>query len=272
MNKYKYINYVCFKDNQKNYSFGFNEALPLKTKVVVETIKGIEMGEISEVAIPYSGEDVKPILRVANEKDLENYQQNLIKAKKALHLCEQEARKLKLEMQFLEAEYSLDGKKVTFVYLADGRVDFRELLKVLASKLHCRIELRQVGPRYKAKLVGGVGQCGRKLCCNNFLKSPGLVSINMAKNQLLALNIQKLSGQCGKLKCCLKYEDDLYEELRKDLPRINSKVTYQDKVYKITGYNVLKEEIKIENQFECLFLPIKEVCPEVYEKKVDENV
>ena len=140
-----------------------------------------------------------------------------------------------------------DRTKIIIYFLSESRVDFRDLLKDLASELHCRIELRQIGSRDKAKMVGGIGVCGLKLCCATFLNEFDGISITMAKNQMLALNIPKLSGQCGKLMCCLKYENDAYTDIQKDLPRIGSKVKYNDQVYKITSINVITKVLRLEN-------------------------
>lgn len=260
MDSFKYISFVKFKDKQKTYTFGSNQIFKINDKVIVETVKGNELGIITKPSEVYDKDkiefELKPILRLATKNDIKNYEENIQKAKKALKICQDSIKQLSLDMQLIDAEYTLDRKKITFEYLADDRVDFRELLKILASKLHCRIELRQVGPRYKAQIVGGLGQCGRETCCSKFLSDMDMISINMAKNQFLALNIQKLSGQCGKLKCCLKYEDDIYTELKDDLPKINSKVMYNNEKYKVTGINVLKGEAKIEKTNEVLFVDI----------------
>ena len=161
-------------------------------------------------------------------------------------------------MYLISCEYTLDKSKVIFSYVADERVDFRELLKALASKLHTRIELRQIGARDKAKLIGGVGLCGLPLCCSTFLNEFDGISINRAKNQMLAINIPKLSGQCGKLICCLKYEDDAYTEERKKYPELGSK-HFIDKVeFTVTGINILSRVVKIENEEDIKFLPLED--------------
>ena len=170
----------------------------------------------------------------------------------ALKICEECIENQGLDMRLIEAEYTLDRSKIMFVYVADDRVDFRELLKELATKFKCRIELRQIGPRNKAKIVGGLGSCGMETCCSRFLNDFDVVSINMAKNQLLALNVQKLSGQCGKLMCCLKYEDDQYKEMRQGLPKLNSQIEYKGHRYRVTSLNVLLKQAKIENKEEML--------------------
>ena len=142
-------------------------------------------------------------------------------------------------------------------------MDFRELLKELASRFRCRIELRQVGPRNKSKIIGGLGMCGMETCCSRFLNDFDVVSINMAKNQLLALNIQKLSGQCGKLMCCLKYEDAQYKVMRQGLPKLNAQIEYKGKKYRVTSMNVLLQQAKIENKEDVQFLDFKELWPDI---------
>ena len=150
-------------------------------------------------------------------------------------------------MKLVEAIYTLDKCKVLFTYVSEERVDFRELLKELSNELKCRIELKQIGPRDRSKAIGGIGICGLPLCCKSFLNEFEGISINMAKNQFLALNIQKLSGQCAKLLCCLKYEDEQYSELKKDAPKYGFKFEHDGVAYKITGVNLLSKTLKIES-------------------------
>jgi cell fate regulator YaaT (PSP1 superfamily) len=171
-------------------------------------------------------------------------------------------------MNLISAEYTLDRSKIIFVYVADERVDFRELLKDLAGQLKCRIELKQIGPRDKAKMIGGIGPCGMETCCSKFLNNFDVVSINMAKNQLLALNISKLSGQCGKLMCCLKYEDENYKEMRKTCPKLNEQIDYNGKRFRVTSMNVITQIAKIENREEYHFLAFEEAFKD-YRKKED---
>ena len=161
-------------------------------------------------------------------------------------------------MNLISCEYTLDKSKVLFSYLADDRVDFRELLKVLASKLHTRIELRQIGSRDKAKMIGGLGVCGLPLCCSTFLNEFDGISINRAKNQMLAINIPKLSGQCGKLICCLKYEDDAYTEERRNFPDLGSRLFIDKVEYTVTSVNILSRIVKIENQDDVKFIPLED--------------
>lgn len=269
---YTHVALVNFKDNTRSYSFKTTLSdLKCGDSVVVETIRGVELATLTHDLISMDDykdkHELKPILRKAEAKDIAQFEENVEKAKEAMRLCNKEIAALNLDMNLIEAEYTLDARKITFVYVAEDRVDFRELLKRLAQIFHCRIELRQIGPRNKAKMVGGLGQCGQETCCSRFLNDFEMISINMAKNQLLALNIQKLSGQCGKLKCCLSYEDELYKELRKDLPKLNSKIVYDGKTYRISGLNVIIEQAKIENREDVRFVPFEELWPELYDRK-----
>lgn len=263
---YPYLAFVSFKESKKVYSFGCDvDEYRVGDAVVVETVRGLEIGTIvkeCEAFIP-NGMEIKPIVRKATEKDLRQVVINEEKAKKAMEICTECIHKLGLDMNLIEAEYTLDCSKIIFVYVADERVDFRELLKELASIFKCRIELRQIGPRNKSKIIGGLGMCGMETCCSRFLNDFDVVSINMAKNQLLALNIQKLSGQCGKLMCCLKYEDKQYKKLREGLPKLNSQIEYKGRRYKITSMNVLLQQVKIENKEDVQFLDFKELWPDI---------
>ena len=209
-------------------------------------------------------DNVKFVLISPNELKVPEYIiENIEKAGKAMEICAECIRKLGLDMNLIEAEYTLDCSKIIFVYVADERVDFRELLKELASIFKCRIELRQIGPRNKSKIIGGLGTCGMETCCSRFMNDFDVVSINMAKNQLLALNIQKLSGQCGKLMCCLKFEDSQYKRLREGLPKMNSQIEYKGSRYRITSMNVLLQQVKIENKEDVQFLSFKELWPDI---------
>ncbi|MBQ6529138.1 MAG: stage 0 sporulation protein, partial [Clostridia bacterium] len=207
---YKYVVSVKFANTKKSYNFGTDsDEFHYGDKVVVETVRGVELGELisdlRDVSTHELNIALKPLLRKATEKDLQNDVRNKADSKEAMEKCQKCIENLDLEMYLISAEYTLDRAKIIFSYVADDRVDFRELLKQLASIFKCRIELRQIGPRDKAKIVGGLGTCGMETCCSRFLDDFDIVSINMAKNQLLALNTAKLSGQCGKLMCCLKY-------------------------------------------------------------------
>ena len=265
---YTHIAFVSFDGSKKLYSFGTNdETLNVNDKVVVETIRGLEVGTIMKENQLFetinTDLEIKPVVRKATEKDLKDVEENKIAAQKALKICEECIENQGLDMRLIEAEYTLDRSKIMFVYVADDRVDFRELLKELATKFKCRIELRQIGPRNKAKIVGGLGSCGMETCCSRFLNDFDVVSINMAKNQLLALNVQKLSGQCGKLMCCLKYEDEQYKEMRQGLPKLNSQIEYKGHRYRVTSLNVLLKQAKIENKEDVQFLDFSELWPEI---------
>ena len=201
---------------------------------------------------------LKPILRKATDTDIKLAEINQKDAVYAMEICQNEVKKLGLEMNLISCEYTLDKSKVLFSYLADDRVDFRELLKVLAAKLHTRIELRQIGPRDKAKMIGGLGVCGLPLCCSTFLSEFDGISINRAKNQMLAINIPKLSGQCGKLICCLKYEDDAYTEERKNFPELGTRVFIDKVEYTVTSINILSKVVKIESEDDIKFLSLED--------------
>ena len=184
--------------------------------------------------------------------------QNELYAKSAIQLFEESTKKLNLDMKLIGAQYTLDRTKILFTYVADDRVDFRELLKILAAQLHCRIELRQIKSRERAQFTGGIGVCGLPLCCTTFLTQFDGVSLNKAKNQMLAINIPKLSGHCGKLLCCLKYEDDAYTDLKKDFPQLGTKVFIDKVEYEVTAINVVSKMVKIDNQEDTKFLPLDE--------------
>ena len=235
----------------KTFYFKIEDESLLKDDLVIcETTRGIELGKISGDIITreISEEDQYPvIIRKGNEEDYLIHEANLVLANEAITLTQAKSDLLKLEMNVVACEYMFDRTKVIIYYLAETRVDFRDLLKELANDLHCRIELRQIGARDKAKMIGGIGICGLKLCCTTFLNEFDGISITMAKNQMLALNIPKLSGQCGKLMCCLKYENDTYTEIQKDLPRVGSKAKYNGQVYKITSINIITKVCRLEN-------------------------
>lgn len=218
--------------------------------VVVETAFGVEVAKVCSGVKKESESKravTEQIIRVANEEDKEIYMHNREDSLDAAKVFSSNVEKLGLNMKLVNVVYTLDKSKILFSYVSEERVDFRELLKELSTVLKCRIELKQIGPRDRSKLVGGIGTCGLPLCCKSFLNEFEGISINMAKNQFLALNIQKISGQCGKLLCCLKYEDDDYSELKKSAPRYGSKFRFEDKDYKISGVNLLSKTVKIES-------------------------
>ncbi|MBR2794211.1 MAG: hypothetical protein IKE16_06140 [Solobacterium sp.] len=250
---YEYAVAVRFHNSGRAYTFGTDrDDFKLGDRVVVETSQGMELGICQNASMHtrYLGktkQPEKPVLRLADEEDLRNFEENIEYAKDALAICEEEVKDLALEMHLLSSEYMLDRSKILFVYQAEHRVDFRELLKRLGARLHCRIELRQIGERDKAKMVGGIGLCGMECCCARFKTKTDVISINMAKNQLLALNTEKLSGMCGKLMCCLKYEDANYKELTAGLPKMGAHVEYEGEMYRVTSMNVMTNEARLEN-------------------------
>lgn len=254
---------VKFKSAGKIYYFSTNLKLKKDDRVVVETARGLELGEISQELKDISefnlDTELKKIVRKATKKDIENYQKNVKDAKQALVTCKEIVSRYDVNMQLTNCEYTLDKAKVIFMYTSDDRVDFRELLKELAVVFKCRIELRQIGPRDKAKVIGGIGTCGLPLCCSTLLGEFNGVSINMAKNQMLAINIEKISGACGRLMCCLKYEDEIYSLEKERFPKIGLHVKYQDKDVKVTGLNVINDLIKIETNNGIVFVGLDEI-------------
>lgn len=274
---YKTFVGVKFFNTPRAYFFGVQteETFKLGDKVIVETMRGLELGEIAieQISIDkYESElGLKPILRRANDVDIKIYEANQKDAGIALEISKNEAEKLGLDMNFISCEYTLDKTKVILSYIADERVDFRELLKILASRLHTRIELRQIGSRDKAKMIGGIGICGLPLCCSTFLNEFDGISINRAKNQMLAINIPKLSGHCGKLICCLKYEDDVYSEERRKFPDLGCKIWLDKVEYTVTGVNIISKVVKLENSEDVKFLPLEDLNKQARWKKSREN-
>ena len=218
--------------------------------VIVETARGIEFGtvvsDIREVEDDKVIQPLKPVIRIATERDREQEAANKIKEKEAFKICLEKIHKHGLEMKLIDAEYTFDNNKVLFYFTADGRIDFRELVKDLASVFKTRIELRQIGVRDETKIRGGIGICGRPLCCHSYLSDFVPVSIKMAKEQNLSLNPTKISGVCGRLMCCLKNEEDTYEELNRRLPDIGDTVTTEDHLQgEVQSVNVLRQLVKV---------------------------
>lgn len=255
---------IKFKDGAKAYNFStdIGELLP-GDNVVVETIHGLELGEVINAPMPIekysSALELKPIIRQANSSDLIQFENNKLLAAKARPIFEEEVKLANLDMNLVDCEYTLDASKAVFTYVADDRVDFRNLLKSLAPRLRCRIELRQIGARDKAKLYGDIGICGREICCSLFLNEFDGISISRAKNQMLSINIPKLSGQCGKLMCCLKFEDDQYSELKKEFPPLGTRVTVDGTEYTVTSFNVLSKIVKCENADNSVFVELNKL-------------
>lgn len=220
--------------------------------VVVETPFGLEFGKINRKKITKeiinSEENIRKVIRVATEEDLTQHKTNLELQQSVKKAVDDAIKNLELQMNVVDIRYTLDQTKVLISYVADERVDFRNLLKDLANILKCRIELRQIGSRDRSAIVGGIGVCGLPLCCSTFLKEFDGISINMAKNQMLSLNISKISGQCGKLLCCLKYEDGQYTIAKQGMPKIGFKLKYKGKMYKIDSINYISEQVKLSNE------------------------
>lgn len=267
---------VHFEKSDRSYYFvSEDHSLKIGDQVICETIRGIELGRIAsklnEIEGDFDESELRPVLRKAIELDLERYEQNIVDAEEAYKIAIKEVKKLNLPMKLTMAEYTLDRNKLQFDFAAEERVDFRELAKRLASIFHTRIELRQIGPRDRAKATGGLGVCGLKLCCSLFLNEFDGISINRAKNQMLALNIPKLSGACGKLICCLKYEDEQYSELKKYYPRLGEKIKIEDNEYHVSSINVLSRTVKIENIEDVKILDLDEYNKLSKGKKIDDE-
>ena len=242
---------VRFRTAGKIYFFSPG-GLELKAgdKVIVETARGVEFGSvvtgIKEVPDDQISQPLKPVIRIATQDDVRREAKNREKEKDAFKICQEKIRKHGLEMKLIDAEYTFDNNKVLFYFTADGRIDFRELVKDLASVFRTRIELRQIGVRDETKIRGGIGICGRPLCCHTYLTEFAPVSIKMAKEQNLSLNPTKISGVCGRLMCCLTNEEETYEELNSHLPSIGDYVTTPEKLKgEVQSVNVLRQTVKV---------------------------
>lgn len=242
---------VRFRTAGKIYFFDpLNFEIKRGDHVIVETARGIEFGTVvtgvSEVDDSRVVQPLKPVIRIASQRDLEQEADNKNKEKEAFKICQEKIRKHELDMKLIDAEYTFDNNKVLFYFTADGRIDFRELVKDLAGVFRTRIELRQIGVRDETKIVGGIGICGRPLCCHSYLADFVPVSIKMAKEQNLSLNPTKISGVCGRLMCCLKNEEETYEELNRRLPNIGDSVTTEDGLHgEVQSVNVLRQLVKV---------------------------
>jgi len=242
---------VKFRKPGKIYFFDAgNLNIEKNQYVIVETSLGDEFGTVATVPKQTKGkkakEPLKKIVRIATEEDINNYEENKKKEPDALKICQEKIKKHKLKMNLIDVEYKFDGSKILFYFTADGRIDFRDLVKELASIFRTRIELRQIGVRDEIRRIGGNGICGRELCCCSFLGSFDAVSIKMAKEQNIALNPSKISGSCGRLMCCLKYEQDVYEEKLKRLPKIGAVVKTPEGEGTVENVETLKEVIKVK--------------------------
>ncbi|MBO2527877.1 MAG: hypothetical protein CW335_06870 [Clostridiales bacterium] len=246
---------IQFRNNVKIFFFD-PAKLTVRTgdEVIVDTSRGPELGHCVRGNHPVAEREVvaplRPVVRIATAQDKKIMEENRSREKRAFEICQQKIDELKLDMQLVSTEYAFDGSKILFFFTADGRVDFRELVKSLASVLHTRIELRQIGVRDKAKMVGGLGICGRPFCCGEFLDDFQPVSIKMAKTQNLSLNPTKISGTCGRLMCCLNYEQEAYEDLLRTSPKAESFVDTPDGRGTVTDVNLLKQSahVRLEKQ------------------------
>jgi cell fate regulator YaaT (PSP1 superfamily) len=251
--------------------------------VVVETARGVEFGEcvigIKEVSEKDIIAPLKSVLRIATESDVEKHLINKDKEKDAFEICLKKIAEHKLTMKLIDVEYTFDNNKVIFYFTADGRVDFRELVKDLATIFKTRIELRQIGVRDEAKMLGGLGPCGRPMCCSTFLGDFASVSIKMAKEQNLSLNPTKISGICGRLMCCLNYEQSTYEDIRKRIPKVGSIVKTELGTGEVISNNIIKESVKVriklkkseEEILEDFKIDKIEMVDGSYEDSVDDN-
>lgn len=242
---------VRFKEVGKVYYFDPDgHQLKKGDRVIVETARGIECGEVAMDNRDVNDDEIvkplKKLLRIATQEDLDIVAENKEKEKKAFEICEKKIAKHKIDMKLVDIEYTFDNSKILFYFTADGRVDFRELVKDLASVFHTRIELRQIGVRDESKMLGGIGICGRPFCCGSFLGDFQPVTVKMAKEQGLSLNPTKISGTCGRLMCCLKYEQDAYEHLLRITPKTGAIVDTPEGRGRVVDVNLLRGNLKVQ--------------------------
>jgi cell fate regulator YaaT (PSP1 superfamily) len=241
---------VKFRDHGRIYDYD-STGFTLKERdiVVVDTERGPEIGFVARMPLErdpkYFTKTLKKVLRLADQQDMEQGRHNLIREREAKKVCLAKIQEHKLPMKLIGVESFLDGSKIIFYFISEGRVDFRALVKDLASAFKTRIEMRQVGVRNEAKMIGGLGTCGREFCCCAFLKEFEPVSVKMAKEQNLALNPQKISGACGRLMCCLAYEVDTYSELKKDLPKVGKRVITPQGSGKVMQQSIINQKLKV---------------------------
>jgi len=242
---------IKFRTSQKHYYFDPGDIeIECGDHVVVETVRGVELGLVRggelEVSEKEFGKTIRPVIRKATPEDLETEKENLEKRKEAVRFCKQKIEDYGLQMKLIDAEYTFDGAKLIFYFTAEKRVDFRELVKDLAGHFRMRIELRQVGVRDETRILGGFGTCGRELCCKGWLTEFEPVSIKMAKVQNLSLNPGKISGSCGRLMCCLKYENDIYTELKEGLPDVGEVVQTKDGKARVLESNIFDGFVRVK--------------------------
>ena len=235
---------LIFNENPKIIYYTSDKSFDLNSKLVVNTIRGLEVGTVVSNGEGEALEELS-LVREATEQDLQKVKENQKKAKELMPVVKNEIKNFNLEMKLCLIEYTLDNEKVIITYTSENRVDFRELVKSLASKLKSRIEMRQIGNRDQVQCMGAIGICGRVCCCKAHLNDFDKVTIKMAKNQGLSLNPTKLNGMCGKLLCCLKYEDDIYAEILSKMPKVGQRVSTPDGEGEVKDLNVLKEEIEV---------------------------
>ena len=257
---------VHFENESLKYTFATEyDNLKLEQPVIVDTASGHELAYVASLVMDESeaklpkDKEIKNVIRIADDSDIKQYESNKEAAKKAMQIVSKCVEQCDLEMDLVATNYNLDRSKILITYVAEHRVDFRELLKILNTELRCRVELRQIAIRQRAKFIGGIGPCGRALCCATFLNDFQSVSINLAKNQGLSLNASKLTGQCGKLKCCLRYEDDLYTELNQGLPKLNSWVEYEGEKFKVASMNLLSNYVRLDNPLKSKMITVDEL-------------
>ncbi len=259
---------IEFKDGGKQYVFFDNNyKLNVGDFVIVDTERGQQFGKVASLNSKEDNKEHTKVLKIATSQDEKQNRDNIRDAKKALSKAEELVKNLELDMKLIDSYYTFDRKQLVFQFLADNRIDFRELAKQLAAIYKTRIELRQVGVRDKAKEISGLGPCGRKLCCSTFLNDLDSVGIAQVKNQNLALNPSKINGLCGRLFCCLKYEDDVYTEFRKDLPEVGDTVKFEDKEGTVISLDIPRRTYVMmteENEKIEVYVPFKE---KKYEKK-----
>ncbi|MCR5666730.1 MAG: stage 0 sporulation family protein [Eubacterium sp.] len=272
---------VRFRQAGKIYFFDpVDNKVTLGDHVIVETARGVEYGRVvvpnRKMADDEVVQPLKPVMRIATAQDDEKVEKNKEREKEAFKICKEKIRKHELEMKLVEAEYTFDNNKLLFYFTADGRIDFRELVKDLASVFRTRIELRQIGVRDETKIMGGLGICGRPMCCHTYLSDFAPVSIKMAKEQNLSLNPTKISGTCGRLMCCLRNEQETYEYLNKQLPNIGDRVlTPTGEKGEVTQINVLRQLVKIvvehDDEKEILEYPVADLKFKTRRKKKNQE-
>jgi len=238
---------IKFVKGGKVFVFDSNDLdVNIDDKVVVETVRGLEIGIVSPLSKDENVEEIKSIVRVATDEDLKKAEELKKQEGRVMEVTNALIEKYNLDMKLVSASFTLDGGKVIINYICEDRVDFRELVKDLASQLHLRIELRQIGIRDQAKIIGGIGFCGKECCCKKYLNDFDKVSIKMAKTQGLSLNPTKISGICGRLMCCLSYENDFYSEIAVKMPKLNARVKTKDGIGSVVYNNLLKQKVTVK--------------------------